>query len=184
MSRVVRGRKGAPVAWVNGFFENTIVINGVGAAQFVMVERDDFAAASPVARRVRVVRVVVKAVVVPTIEVTTFAQVSGALAWCVHVQDLDDATDVQMFSTTDNVFTGSDRVIQMGCDGGAFLEIPTAQQGQPYVPGIRVDMDVKMNVTLGPNDGLTLTLQTSESLVGTVTSMDLVGLMRVLVRTD
>lgn len=170
--RALRGLR-KPVTWIRTLFvESSLNLNGGTGSltEFVLLDPDDvLVATSRLNNTVSIRRIVVNGGVAMSLATTGLAQDICQLMWAVYILDQDDA-DANINTTSPTAIMGSERILRCGC------EMFTGQSGTAagmiggnIYPGIKVDIDIRVNAKIRRDQELYLGMQFGSGISPPVT---------------
>lgn len=175
-------RKGTGrTSWVTNIFnEGAQTIDGT-LTEYALLEYGDYEdPATNLHKPTHIKRIILKGGLAYTPQSTTFAQDIGALFMALYVIDQNDADGTILTVATSGIVIGN-RVLHLDCMTRGLVEIPAAQASQVVIPEFRIDLDIRLNVTMLPDEALSLGLQFGSSVVETIAVAAFSGYCKVLI---
>lgn len=168
-----RPRGKTPVAWANSVFNTAFDVDGT-LTEFILCDSSDFswvdsdAAVSGLSKPGHVLRSLGTMGVAFATLTTALQQGPISLAWAVYVLGNDDPDNDLLITSGALAILNKVRVIQTGVEPLTLTELPTAQYGTNFTPGIKIAWDVRTRIRIKPDESLILGLQTSANITAVV----------------
>lgn len=167
-------------AWVTSVFNETALTRDGINNEFVLLEAADWQGdTAQLQKHAHVKRIIVSGVVTATPESTTLAFDSIAIFTAMYVADVED-TDTTIITAAAGTILQGNRVLGVKAYGYNGAEIPAAVASQPYIPGVQVEYDVRLNVVVRPDEFLLLGIQYGSAVNGVLNNAAFSGYCRVL----
>lgn len=174
-------RSARRLAWVTNVFNEVSVDRAAAINFFVAVEAADWQGdTQSLTKRAHVRRTIVNGVVTATPTSTALELDSVILFYALLVCDAEE-TDNNIVSSAAGSLLQAHRVLHVGCKGYAGIEIPSAQMGTNWIPGVDIDIDIRSNVVLEPDEQLRLAIQYGGGVTGVLADSRFSGYCRTLI---
>lgn len=186
MARFRRRPRGGPfqkrrLAWCTNIFNETAITRDGNGNLLVALESQDWQGDSAgLTKKAHIKRIILKGDLAATPATTTIATDIVCCFFCLFVQDSDD-TDANLLTTTAGSILQAHRVLWTDVQSLANIEVPAAQFGTSFAPGMRIDIDLRLNVVIEPDEELVFAIQYGSTVSETLTAAAFSGICRTLI---
>lgn len=184
MRRTFRARtKRTPVAWVRTFFQESTIPTDATISENVLLDPSAVLVPGPTPKLNEVFmvrRVIVAGGVAFQPLNTAFAFEMVVCAWAVYIIDADDS-DASIITTAAGTIMASNRILATGCININVKEGTVAQTESIIAPSFPVNVDVRVNAKIRPEELLILAFQFGTTSTSALAAGQFSGYSSVLV---